>query len=445
MSKDSNRSGPLLQELTEASDPFGLHKFSLRRYSVQQVLLIIAINGILITLTVRAATSGNTAFLVISSIGTALMLALTALVLYVGSRLVSTEIWIRRLGMGDLEYRIDAKGKDEISMSCQALETLRQSSIRAMRLDLVQKLSDELQEKNGELAETLDELRRTQDQIISQEKLAELGDLSAGVAHEIRNPLQFVKNFAESSENISGQLAEILEQDWETLDKDEREEALELAGDITWNMERIIHHSDQANRIVSDMLEMRKDKERDFTRTELNRLLTDEAKLAYEAVLAQDPQFKVDISRETDPEADEIEAVPEDLGRVFINLVNNSLHSMQDRAAQDSDYTPRLWLITKRVGDEVEVRIRDNGGGMAPEVMGKIFNPFFTTREAGEGTGLGLSLTRDIVRRHGGTIVPESEPGEYAEMILTLPANHVRTHESATASAPSAEKRLISS
>ena len=166
---------PILDQTHDRNDPFGLSKFSIRRYSVQHILLLFSVIGLLIATNVQAVLHGNVTLMVLAATTLALTLVKTGVVLYAGIRTVAVEIWIRRLGMDDFEYRIEPKGNDEVSKACLALETLRQSSIRAMQLDLVQKLSDELQEKNATLEDTLDELRKTQDRIISQQKLAELG------------------------------------------------------------------------------------------------------------------------------------------------------------------------------------------------------------------------------------------------------------------------------
>ena len=169
------RPNPLSDQPHDRNDPFGLSKFSIRRYSVQHILLLFSVIGLLIATNVQAVLHGNVTLMVLAGTTLAVTLVKTGVVLYAGIRTVAVEIWIRRLGMGDFEYRIAPKGNDEVSKACLALETLRQSSIRAMQLDLVQKLSDELQEKNATLEDTLDELRKTQDRIISQQKLAELG------------------------------------------------------------------------------------------------------------------------------------------------------------------------------------------------------------------------------------------------------------------------------
>ena len=381
---------------------------------MQHILLLFNVIGLLIATNVQAVLHGNVTLMVLAATTLALTLAKAGIVLYAGIRTVAVEIWIRRLGMGDFEYRIEPRGNDEVSKACLALETLRQSSIRAMQLDLVQKLSDELQEKNA----TLDELRKTQDRIISQQKLAELGELSAGVAHEIRNPLQLIRNFATASEEIASQIKEAPEQpadgDLETMD--------ELTNDLVENMSRIVMHSDRADRIIADLLAMGRRGEGVFERVDLNQLLAKQTSLAYQAAQAQLPGFSAMVRQELDPSLGEIVAVQEDLARVCTNLVTNACHAVAERARVSGDeYQPELRIGSRRTAEGAAITIRDNGVGMTPEVMSRIFSPFFTTKESNWNTGLGLTLSHEIVREHGGQIIPASQPGEYTVMTVHLP------------------------
>ena len=377
---------PLFDRPGESNDSFELSRFSIRRYSIQQGLLVIAIICLLVAMNVQAALYGNLALVILAGATLGLMLVLTGLVLFVGIRTVAVEMWIRRLGMGDFEYRIEPWGKDEVSEVCVALETLRQSSIRAMQLDLVQKLSDELQAKNATLEHTLDELRKTQDRIISQQKLAELGELSAGIAHEIRNPLQFIRNFAESSQIMVDYLREMSEEH-ETLDPEELED---LTRDLADATSRIVTHSKRADRIVEAMLALGRKGEGTFGTVDLNRLLADQARLAYQAVQSQDPDFSAAVRQELDEGMGDVVAVQEDLARVVTNLVTNACHAMAERANSSGDeYQPELTIGSRRTDEGAEISIRDNGAGMTPEVASKAFNPFFTTKESSQNTGLG--------------------------------------------------------
>ena len=338
-----------------------------------------------------------------------------------GARTVQVEIWIRRLGAGDLDYRVEMTGKDEIALAARDLETLRQSSIRAMQLDLVKRLSADLKQKNERLEQVLAELRRTQDQIILRQKLVEMGELTAGVAHEIRNPLNFVHNFAETSQELLDELRETL--DGEKPDPRERDQIASISGDLAANLERIRFHTHRANRIVEQMLAFG-GAQGSFQLVDINAMLHERALLAYRSACSSDPDFQLEIRDEYDPEAGQVNVVPADMGRALLNIVGNACYATNEKRQQlagSGGYVPTLWLRTRRNGDEVEIRIRDNGIGIPPDVIGKIFNPFFSTKPADRGTGLGLSLSNDIVRQHGGSLTAASDPGEYTEMVLTIP------------------------
>ena len=307
---------------------------------------------------------------------------------------------------------------DEISKACQALETLRQSSIRALQLDRVQQLSDELRDKNDELEQALADLRRSQDQIISQQKLAELGELSSGVAHEMRNPLQFVQNFAASSIDIALELKEMIQQP----DKLAEEDAVELVKDLSDNMERVLHHSNRANGIVSAMLTLDRGTAGGFRPVDLNKLVADQTNLAHRAGQVHDSDFFAEIVMELDPKLEDVIVVPEDVARVIANLVSNACQAMVLKAREiGSDYQPELRVATASTEDSVTILVRDNGTGITREVREKMFNPFFTTKESIRNTGLGLSLAYDVIREHGGDIKVDSEPGQHTQMTVILP------------------------
>ena len=395
---------------------------SLRTYSGKSFFFLGARGGLLIVLSVYAALYGSPILMALAFAALAVDLAHTALQAYIQVRGMDLQRWVKRLVVGDLDYYVDMPGNDEIAMYGKVLGALRQSLIKSRRLEAAQmELSEELRKNNETLQSTLDQLRTTQDQIVSQQKLAELGEVSAGVAHEIRNPLQFIKNFAESSGVLTEELTQLLAQRERLASEDAQAEVAELSADLKDNMERISHHSDRANRIVSDMLDLRRDGPREFRPVDINQLLVEQTMLAFHAARAQYPGFNMEIQKELDPDAGNISAVPEDLGRVFINMVSNACQAIEEKRKQDEGFAPALRLRTARTEDAVVIGIRDNGAGMTPEVMAKIFTPFFSTKEANQGTGLGMSLSHDIVRVHGGTITPESEPGAYTEMTVTIP------------------------
>lgn len=355
-----------------------------------------------------------------------LIIFVTVRMIHLGMKTVAMEIWIRRLGAGDLEYTVPVTGRDEIAEVGLALEKLRQSSIKAMQLDLVKKLSEGLEKKNEELERVLEELRRSQEQIVARQKLVELGELTAGVAHEIRNPLNFMKNFAVASEDLVEEMTEALEDVKDRLDGEHRDLLTEVSRHLADNMQRIRANGERIDRIVNDMIKIGRGGGR-TQRVDVTELLTKQAQLAYQSHRAQDRQFTMDVSTEFDPDVDPVPMVPEDMARVFTNIVGNACFATAEKARQlveagDDAYVPALLLSTKRRDDIVEIRIRDNGTGIPGDVVEKIFNPFFTTKDTDKGTGLGLSISHDIIRQHGGYITPDSVPGEYTEMVIRVPA-----------------------
>ena len=376
--------------------------------------------------TFQAISAGRAWSMAIAALTVALTMFAAYRLITVGVRAVAIEVWIRRMGSGDLDYKVDLPGHDEINALAVDLEKLRQRSIEALQLNLVETLSRELQEKNDELERALSELRQTQDQIIQRQKLAELGELTAGVAHEIRNPMNFIKNFSESSEDLLGELKETLGEILDDVDGEKRGGIDEISDSLVDNLQRIRSHTDRVNRIVRDMLMIGRGGG-SFQWTNINDLLRDRALLAFHSARAAADDFLLDIKDEFDPNAGEVSMVPEDMGRVFLNIVSNACDATDEkrRAFEDGpgSFMPTLWLKTERKENIVEVRIRDNGSGIPPDVVEKIFNPFFTTKPTGKGTGLGLSMSNDIVREHGGAITAQSTSGEYTEMIVTIPVS----------------------
>lgn len=312
---------------------------------------------------------------------------------------------------------------------------------RFCHLTPVEKLTQELQEKNAELENTRADLRRTQEQVVVREKLAALGEITTGVVHEIKNPLNFVKNFSEVSEELLTELHEVMSKCGEQLTEEQRTLIQGISQDLTNNVKRIQSHTERANRIVYSMLRMgRGALERQPT--DVNNLLEEYARLAYHSAWVSDPDFQIDLKQDFDPEMGEIKVVSQDLGRVFLNMVSNACESIDEKrsaallksdqhadgepegdAEPSTPYTPTLWLTTRRQEKNVEIRIRDNGNGIPEDVIEKIFKPFFTTKPTDRGTGLGLAMSSEIVRNHGGTIRVESEPGQFTEMIIELPVN----------------------
>ena len=374
--------------------------------------------------TLQGISGGSLQLLAIGILSILLLSFVVFMFVTVGLRTVALEVWIRRMGAGDLDYRVEAQGNDDVAQSAVALEELRQRSIKALQLDLVEKLSKDLQDKNEELERVLAELRQTQDQIILREKLAELGELTAGVAHEIRNPLNFMKNFSEASDELLDELRETIDESAKDLDDEKQALISDICEDLAKNLDRIRSHGDRANRIVRDMLMLGRGGGT-IQLVNINDLLREHAMLAFHSACALDPEFQLDIEEELDPHAGQVPVIPEDIGRVFLNMVGNACYATDEKSRQlkgrGESHAPTLWLRTKRIEDAVEIRIRDNGTGIPADLIEKVFNPFFTTKPADKGTGLGLSLSNDIVRQHGGSITPKSEPGEYTEMIISIP------------------------
>ena len=399
--------------------------YSLRRKSVQVILAMALILIVNVTLLVQTIATGDRALIVLASICLALFVFTFYRLVRTGLRSVALEIWIRHMGEGNLDYRVELAGNDEVNEAADALERLRQRSIEAQQLDLVRELSDDLQQKNDELQRVLLELQQTQDQIILRQKLVELGELTAGVAHEIRNPLNFMKNFSEASEELVAELREAIEHHVGDLEDDERALIVGITDELAENMLRMRTHGERANRIVRDMVMIGRGGGKPQP-VDINNLLNDRAMIAYHSALALYEDFELDINSDCDASVGEMKVVPEDMGRVFLNLVGNACSALDEkrRMVEEDDgfYKPTLWLRTERTGEGVVIRIRDNGTGIPADSMDKIFNPFYTTKPSGTGVGLGLSLSSDVVRRYGGSITAQSEPGKFTEMTVRLPA-----------------------
>jgi predicted ATPase/signal transduction histidine kinase len=287
----------------------------------------------------------------------------------------------------------------------------------------VEARTQELQEKNQELATTLKKLKATQYQIIAQEKLASLGALTAGIAHEIKNPLNFVNNFAELSAELTEELLEEIENQKDRLDPESKEYIEEILSDLEQNVKKINQHGKRADNIVRGMLMHSGGKAGERQPTDINALLAEYVNLAYHGMRAKDTSFNITIETHYDDSLAPLNVVPQNISRVFLNVINNACYAAHEKKKQIGEgFSPQLLVSTKNLSDRVEIRIRDNGKGIPQESLDKIFNPFFTTKPTGEGTGLGLSISHDIiVQEHRGEIKVETERGSYAEFIITLP------------------------
>jgi two-component system NtrC family sensor kinase len=280
----------------------------------------------------------------------------------------------------------------------------------------------EVQERTKELSQSLDELRTAQDRLVQTEKLASLGQLTAGIAHEIKNPLNFVNNFSSLSAELTDELNDVLKQ--ADLSGKIREEVDELTRLLKDNLEKVVQHGNRADSIVKNMLLHSREGSGEHRSADINALLDESLNLAYHGARAEKQGFTITLQRDFDAGAGAIESFPQEITRAFLNLISNGFYAATKRKKENGglDFEPVLCATTKNLGDRVEVRIRDNGAGIPQEVKEKMFNPFFTTKPAGEGTGLGLSMSHDIiVKQHGGSIDVETEPGLFTEFKIVLP------------------------
>jgi two-component system, NtrC family, sensor kinase len=284
------------------------------------------------------------------------------------------------------------------------------------------RLFDEVQDRTMKLAASLDELRTAQDRLVQTEKLASLGQLTAGIAHEIKNPLNFVNNFSALSAELIDELNDVLKP--VALDGKTREEIDELTQMLKGNLEKVVQHGKRADSIVKNMLLHSREGSGEQRSVDINAILDESLNLAYHGARAEKPGFNITLQRDFDASVVAIDAFPQEITRVFLNLITNGFYAAAKRKAQagDSAFEPVLRATTKNIGHAVEIRIRDNGTGIPADVKDKIFNPFFTTKPAGEGTGLGLSMSHDIiVKQHGGSIDVTTEPGRFTEFTIVLP------------------------
>ncbi|MGI4021920.1 MAG: sensor histidine kinase [Janthinobacterium lividum] len=299
------------------------------------------------------------------------------------------------------------------------LEELQNKAIAERKVELevlVKERTVELLNQKDELQHALAELRTTQDQLIQSEKLASLGELTAGIAHEIQNPLNFVNNFSE----VSMELVDEMEIE---LNKGDKEEAMAIALDIKQNLEKIRHHGKRADGIVKGMLQHSRNNSGERQLTDLNVLADEYLRLSYHGLRAKDKSFNAAMTTHFQENLPKISVVPQDIGRVLLNLFNNAFYAVQQKQkTAGAGYKPEVMIDTSFIDTFLVIKVKDNGIGISEEVQDKILQPFFTTKPTGEGTGLGLSLSYDIVvKGHGGKIDIESKEGDYSEFIIKLP------------------------
>lgn len=308
------------------------------------------------------------------------------------------------------------------------IEEERTRMITKLKVDLEEKVeqrtSELLQQKN-ELQQALNELKSTQAQLIQSEKMASLGELTAGIAHEIQNPLNFVNNFSEVSVEL---LNEMKDGPLRELPEDAKEEVEEIVSDLSQNLEKIIFHGKRADGIVKGMLQHSRSSTGQKEPTDINALAEEYLRLSYHGLRAKDKSFNATIETDFEPSLYKVHAVPQDIGRVLLNLFNNAFYSVNEKSkTQTGTYVPKIGVTTKNTvlgGNQkgIEIIIKDNGSGISQQVLDKIYQPFFTTKPAGQGTGLGLSISYDIIKKgHSGDLKIATKEGESASFIITIP------------------------
>jgi len=282
---------------------------------------------------------------------------------------------------------------------------------------------------DGTAPESLEDFRREVDRLrvilIEQEKLANIGVMTAGILHEIRNPLNFVINFSKISIGLISELNELSEKIKSTIDGAAKDELDDISDTLQTNLEKISDNGQRAMRIMTNMLaQSRTDNPVTFVKTDINQMVDEFAKLAYQGARGQDSTFNVSLKTAYDAGIGHVNVDAHDLSRVILNIVNNACYAVHDKKKklQDASYAPQISITTKKADNDFVIYIRDNGPGMPPEVITKIFDAFFTTKPSGEGTGLGLSMSYDIITRvHQGKLEVTAEPGSYTEFVITIP------------------------
>ncbi|MES1223408.1 MAG: ATP-binding protein, partial [Bacteroidota bacterium] len=287
----------------------------------------------------------------------------------------------------------------------------------SLRTDELKKSNEAILTQKQEIEQALEKLKETQSQLIQAEKMASLGELTAGIAHEIQNPLNFVNNFSEVSNELIGEMKT-------ELATGNLQQATEIANDISQNLEKINHHGKRADAIVKGMLQHSRSGSGQKEPTDLNALCDEYLRLSYHGIRAKESSFNAAVKTDFDNTIGEINVIPQDWGRVLLNLYNNAFYAVNEKQKQKAmGYEPTVSVSTKKAGDSIFIHIRDNGNGIPPNLVDKIFQPFFTTKPTGQGTGLGLSLVYDIVKAYRGQITVDTKEGEGSAFIISLPVS----------------------
>lgn len=391
--------------------------------------------------------------MVIFGLGAGGFLVLLILLIFIARSITSPlrrlTIASEKFAQGDFDVKLpDIHSRDEIGRLNQAFISMQQrlaetignlkeaseqlllsnEKLEEYNRNLEQKVNErtsELKQKHDELDSAFQKLKAAQAQLVQSEKMASLGQLTAGIAHEIKNPLNFVNNFSELSVELATELLEEIDKLEGALEPKDIDYLKGIIGDIQANVKKINDHGKRADSIIRGMLLHSRGKSGERQPADINAMLAEYVNLGYHGMRASDNTFNIKIESDYDPLVGMVTVIPQDISRVFLNMINNAFYSTAQKKKELKDsYFPLLRVVTKNFEDHVEIRIHDNGKGMLKEVADKVFNPFFTTKPAGSGTGLGLSISFDIiVQQHQGQIRVDSKEGEYAEFIITLPKN----------------------
>ncbi|MFK7849237.1 MAG: ATP-binding protein [Rhodothermales bacterium] len=321
---------------------------------------------------------------------------------------------VRKVADGNLDVHLESESRDEIGTLTRSFNWMTKSLMVNQ---------EDLESKKEALEEALHQLRETQHQLVVKEKIASLGQLTSGIAHEIKNPLNFINNFSQLSVELADDLKNELEVNREQTVGKVIDEVADLLNDLVFNTKRINEHGKRADSIVMNMMQHARGGTGERQSVDLNVLLDEYVNLAYHGMRVTTPDFQVTITRDYDDSVGEVDMVREEISRVFLNIINNAFYAVHEQAqTHEKPYAPAVTVTTCRLEKSVEIRIEDNGLGIPTEIQEKIFEPFFTTKPTGTGTGLGLSLSHDIIKGHGGTLLVESIEGQGATFILKLAA-----------------------
>ena len=334
------------------------------------------------------------------------------------------------LSLEDKEVMLQAINNVDRQLTIIEFKLDRTEKVKRTTAILLEETIDELEQKrkaveetNSALKKSLEELKTTQSQLIQSEKMASLGELTAGIAHEIQNPLNFVNNFSEVSVDLVDEMNDEIE-------TGNTKEVIAIARDLKQNLNKINHHGQRASFIVRGMLEHSRTSTGEKKPTDINVLAEEFLKLSYHGLLAKDKSFNADFATEFDKDLPFVNVVAQDIGRVILNLINNAFYAVSDRdhtvkarqALSQQEYKPLVTVTTKNLGSNIEICVKDNGNGIPEDIKDKIFQPFYTTKPTGLGTGLGLSMSYDIITKgHGGEIKLETKQGKGSEFVIVLP------------------------